>query len=74
MAKIVKEGKLVIILSLTREGGVAPVKVECRADYEVTSDDLRVTRSFEPTLTDAQKTVVKNFGAAILAGIMALES
>lgn len=73
MAKTVKEERLAIVLELTRSGGTGPVEVSCRADYEVSSDDLTESRNFEPTLSKAQKTTVKNFGTQVLQAIKASE-
>ncbi|KKL73205.1 hypothetical protein LCGC14_2077230 [marine sediment metagenome] len=72
MAKIVKEERLAIILTLTREGGT--VEVSCRADYEVSSEDLVVARSHVPKLTVAQEDAVKKFAAGILTEIKTLEA
>ncbi|KKL95354.1 hypothetical protein LCGC14_1855450 [marine sediment metagenome] len=72
--KVVKEERLAIILTLTRERGTSPVEVSCRADYEVASDDLVVTRSHVPKLTVAQEDALKKFAAGILTEIKALEA
>ena len=72
MAKVVREERLAIILTLTREGGT--VEVSCRADYEVSSEDLVVSRSYVPELTVTQKNAVKKFAAGILTEIKTLEA
>ena len=69
--KTVREERLSLVITLTREGGV--VGVSCRADYEVSSDDLTVTREFIPTLTGVQETAIKSFGANIVSQIKARE-
>ena len=69
MAKSIREERLAIVFTLTRVGGTGLIKVICRADYEVTSEDLVVTRSFEPTLTPAQENTAKTFGTDILSQI-----
>lgn len=71
--KQVKEERLAIVLELTRGGGTAPVQVSGRADYEVSSEDLTVTRSINIELTDTQKTTIKNFGANVVQQIKAIE-
>ncbi len=67
--KSINEERMSIVLTLTRTGGAGPVEVACRVDYTVVSEDLSVTRSIEPTLTPAQKTIVKNFGTSMLTTI-----
>lgn len=71
--KEVKEERMSIVLTLTRgtdeEGDLLPVEVECRADYEVASEDLTATRSMDVDLTIAQKKAIKDFGADILKKI-----
>ena len=73
MAKTVQDERLVYIVTLTKEGS-NPVEVSCRGDYEVSSDDLLVSRSKEISLTAPQKNQLKSFGTnTVLADIKALE-
>lgn len=74
MAKVVREERLALVIVLTRESGVGPVEVSCRADYEVASDDLTVTRSMEIPLTSARKTSLRTFGAFVLAEVRQAEN
>lgn len=71
--KQVKEERLAIILNLTREGGIEPVQISCRADYEVTAEGLTEHRAYSYQLSDSEEKTVKAFAAAILAQIKQLE-
>ncbi len=72
MAKRVESRNITLVIEL-RKDGTNPIEVTCRADYEVSSDDLTVNRSFQPTLTLTQKNAIKTFGVNIVSQIKTLE-
>ena len=63
----VKEDRLSIDLELTRNS--EGVVVSCEAKYEVASEGVTETRSFEPTLSQAQENAIRSFGAQVLQQI-----
>jgi|GEM_PF-5228999 len=69
MPKAVNEELMSIYFKLRREGGEGPVSVGCTVEYTVTSEDLEVTRTITPELTEAQKTTVTNFAASMLTKV-----
>jgi len=70
MAKVVGEEEMTIVVKLKREGGAGPVEVSARADYQVSSEDLIVTRSLdEVALTSGEEDAIKTFGANVLQQI-----
>ena len=74
MAKILKEERLVLILTLTRTGGTGPVAVECRADYVVGSEDLEQPRSLAIPLNASQVSTITKLGASVEAKIKQQET
>lgn len=74
MAKIVKEERLALVITLSREGGTGPVEVSGRADYDLTCDDFlnsgeSVSRSHELNLTPTQENAIKTFATDVLQEI-----
>tara|TARA_Y100000310_G_C20659512_1_gene803908 strand:- start:1804 stop:2037 length:234 start_codon:yes stop_codon:yes gene_type:complete len=75
MAKEVKEERLALVVELTREDGTGPVEVKVRGDYHIESDGIEAHRSIEEvTITPAQESAIKSFGANVLQQIKDAEA
>ncbi len=71
--KEVGDKSLTLIIELTKEGA-NPMEVTCRADYEVTSDGVRESRSLEVELTASQETSIKSFAQQVVNKVKQVES
>ena len=69
MAKTLDSKRLALVFSINESSDV-----ECRADYQVLSEDLENSRSLIIPLTAGQINTIKNFAMAVVAAIKAKES
>jgi len=70
--KIIGDRHLTLVVTLDKPDD-GEITVQCRAIYEVSSEDLKVTREIEPTLTQAQITGIKQLALNVVTQIQVAE-
>jgi len=73
MGKQINEEVFIMRFKLTRAGDVGEITVSEDDEYIVTSDDLKETRIYSPTLTSSQRTAVINLAMQRVQEIKQLE-
>ncbi len=74
MAKTINGDQYTIILYFKNGSNPSLADIKCRTTYTVKAEDLAVTRSIDPVLTQGQKTTLAVLGREILVQIKEAEN